>query len=225
MKKNKKHQEKIHCFKAAIPAMLFVIYVIFDYLNVPQSIGLSSERINTDFFAVFLNSVIVVVLYIISYYLVDRRQIQKDANSKDTANILLLYTYKECLKNLQIVGDSEVVKEFIFPKVDVNKPVTENKIIMNLQCLPFSSKREILELSKIGCVDKDVLARYLHIQQEYNHIITMKIIFFDLNNPQTAAQKALFKDIQQRDNELKSLLGNEIKRLEEHRDGSERKAI
>lgn len=150
MKKDKKHPEKIHFFKAAIPAMLFGIYVILDYLNVPQLLGLSSDRINMDFFDVFLNSVIVVVLYIITYYFVDRRQIQKDANSKDTADVLLLYTYKECLDNLRMVWNSEWVKKYIVPKVDGNKPVTENKIIMNLQRLPFSSKGEILELSKSG---------------------------------------------------------------------------
>lgn len=213
MKKDKKHPEKIHFFNAAIPAMLFVIYVILDYLNVPQLLGLSSDRINMDFFDVFLNSVIVVVLYIITYYFVDRRQIQKDANSKDTAGVLLLYTYKECLGNLRMVRNSEWVKKYIVPKVDGNKPVTENKIIMNLQRLPFSSKGEILELSKSGYVEKEVLARYLHIQQEYNYNINMKITFYDLINPQTADQQALFMDINHRSDELMSLLGEEIKRL------------
>ena len=213
MKKDKKHPEKIHFFKAAIPAMLFGIYVILDYLNVPQLLGLSSDRINMDFFDVFLNSVIVVVLYIITYYFIDKRQIQKDANSKDTAGVLLLYTYKECLDNLRMVWNSEWVKKYIVPKVDGNKPVTENKIIMNLQRLPFSSKGEILELSKSGYVEKEVLARYLHIQQEYNHIINMKITFYDLINPQTADQQALFMDINHRSDELMSLLGEEIKRL------------
>lgn len=214
MKKKPKKQDNNHLLKAAIPVLLFAIYVILDYLNVPQLLGLSSNRINMDFFDVFLNSVIVVVLYIITYYFVDRRQIQKDANSKDTADVLLLYTYKECLDTLQMVWNSEWVKKYIVPKVDGNKPVTENKIIMNLQGLPFSSKGEILELSKSGYVAKEVLARYLHIQKEYNHIINMKITFYDLINPQTADQQALFMDINHRSDELMSMLGEEIKRLE-----------
>lgn len=214
MKKIPQKQDNTHLLKAAIPALLFALYVILDYLNVPQLLGLSSNRINMDFFGVLLNSVIVVVLYIITYYFVDRRQIQKDANSKDTADVLLLYTYKECLDNLQMVWNREWVKKYIVPKVDGNKPVTENKIIMNLQGLPFSSKREILELSKSGYVEKEVLARYLYIQKEYNHIINMKITFYDLINPQTDDQKALFMDINHRSDELMSMLGEEIKRLE-----------
>lgn len=214
MKKKTKKQDNNHLFKAAIPALLFALYVILDYLNAPQLLGLSSNRINMDFFDVFLNSVIVVVLYIITYYFVDRKQIQKDANSKDTADVLLLYTYKECLDNLQMVWNREWVKKYIVPKVDGNKPVTENKIIMNLQRFPFASKGEVLELSQSGYVEKEVLARYLHIQKEYNHIINMKITFYDLIDPQTADQQALFMDINHRSDELMSLLGEEIKRLE-----------
>lgn len=42
----------------------------------------------------------------------------------------------------------------------------------------------------------------------------MKITFYDLTNPQTADQQILFMDINRRSDELTSLLGEEIKRLE-----------
>lgn len=210
----KKNQDKKHLFKAAIPALIFAAYVVLDYLNVPQLLGLSSNRINMGFFDVFLNSVIVVVLYIITYYFVDRRQIQKDTNSKDTADVLILYTYKECLDNLQLVWHHDWVREYIIPKVDGNKPINENRIIANLQNFPFESKSEILELSKGGYIEKDVLSRYLHVQKEYKHIIAMCVTFYDLTNPQTPEQQAMFKDINHRSDELMSLLDEEIKRLE-----------
>ena len=214
MKKIPQKQDNKHLLKAAIPALLFALYVILDYLNVPQILGLSSNRINMDFFDVFLNSVIVVVLYIITYYFVDRRQIQKDSNAKDTADVLLLCTYKECLDNLRMVWNPNWVREYIVPKVDGNKPMNENRILSNLQNFPFSSKSEVLELSKGGYVEKNVLINYFQIQKEYKHIISMKITFFDLTNPQTAEQQALFMDINHRSDELMALLGEEIKRLE-----------
>lgn len=214
MKKIPQKQDNKHLLKAAIPALLFALYVILDYLNVPQILGLSSNRINMDFFDVFLNSVIVVVLYITTYYFVDRRQIQKDSNAKDTADVLLLCTYKECLDNLRMVWNPNWVREYIVPKVDGNKPMNENRIISNLQNFPFSSKSEVLELSKGGYVEKNVLINYFQIQKEYKHIISMKITFFDLTNPQTAEQQALFMDINHRSDELMALLGEEIKRLE-----------
>lgn len=213
MKKTSKQDCK-HWFKAAIPALLFALYVILDYFNIPRLMGLSSDRINMDFFDVFLNSVIVVVLYIITYYFVDRRQIQKDTNAKDTADVLLLYTYKECLDNLCMLRHTFWTKEYIIPKVDGNKPINENSVVSNIQNFPFVSKGEILELSKGGYIEKEVLARYLHIQQEYKHVVAMLITFYDLTNPHTEEQQVLFADINQRSNELNHLLGEEIKRLD-----------
>lgn len=206
---------KKQCFKTIIPILLFAAYVVVDYLNVPQLLGVSSNRINMGFFDVFLNSVIVIVLYIITYLFVDRRQIQKDANAKGTADVLLLYTYKECLDNLKIVRNRQWVEKFIIPKVDGNKPANEDKIISNFQRNPFSSKVELLELSKGGYVEKTALATYLHIEKEYKYIISSKIIFYDLVHPETEEQQALFQDITHRNDDLISLLRKEVKRLEE----------
>ena len=214
MKKKPKKQDNNHLLKAAIPVLLFALYMILDYLNVSQLLGLSSNRINMDFFDVFLNSVIVVVLYIVTYYFVDRKQIQKDANAKDTADVLMLYTYKECLDNLRMLWHPKWKEEYIIPKVDGNKPINENRIVANIQNLPFASKDEILELSKGGYIEKEVLDRYLHIHKEYIYAVAMLITFYDLTNPQTDEQRAMFADINNRSDELMSLLGEEIKRLE-----------
>ena len=225
MKKEKKDPEKAHFFKAAIPAILFGIYVILDYLNVPQLLGLSSDRINMDFFDVFLNSVIVIVLYIITYFFVDSRQIQKDANAKDTADILLLYTYKECVDNLHIVLNPMWTKNYIAPKVDFNRPINKNSVVSNIQDLPFSSKSEIFELATGGYVEKEVLTRYLHIQAEYIYVVAMEITFFDLTNPKLESQRVLFDIINRRKDALLALLDEEIKRLEVPCDGQKRKAV
>lgn len=225
MKKKEKKQNKKSLFKAAIPALLFVVYVIFDYLNVPRLLGLSSERINMGFFDALLNAVIVMVLYIITYFFVDSRQIQKDANAKDTADILLLYTYKECVDNLRIVLNPMWTKNYIAPKVDFNRPINKNSVVSNIQDLPFSSKSEIFELATGGYVEKEVLTRYLHIQAEYRYVVAMEITSFDLTNPKLESQRVLFDIINRRKDALLALLDEEIKRLEVPCDGQKRKAV
>lgn len=225
MKKKEKKQNKKSLFKAAIPVLLFVVYVIFDYLNVPRLLGLSSERINMGFFDALLNAVIVIVLYIITYFFVDSRQIQKDANAKDTADILLLYTYKECVENLRIVLNPMWTKNYIAPKVDFNRPINKNSVVSNIQDLPFSSKSEIFELATGGYVEKEVLTRYLHIQAEYRYVVAMEITSFDLTNPKLESQRVLFDIINRRKDALLALLDEEIKRLEVPCDGQKRKAV
>ena len=167
-----------------------------------------------DFFNVFLNSVIVVVLYLCTYYFVDRRQIRKDENAKNTADILLLYTYRECLDTLSLISNQEWTRRNIIPGLDGNKAIKENPAIKDVQDSPFRTRGEILELSKNGYVEKDALDRYFQIQIEYRNIVALKIVFYDLDAPQTVDQKALYMEIKQRRENLNDLLNHEIERLE-----------
>lgn len=131
----------------------------------------------------------------ITYYFVDRRQIQRDSNSRDTADMLLLYTYKECQDYLKMVYDVKWVEEYIIPKVDGNVPPNENKVIFNIQNNPFASKDEVFELAKNGYIDKEALSAYLQIQKEYKHVVSIKIILFDLIEPQNEKQQVMLSNI------------------------------
>ena len=201
--------------KVIAPVGIFAAYAVLDYFNIPGSMGMKSERINMDFFGIFLDAVIVIVLYIVTYYFVDHRQIQKDTNSRDTADTLLLYTYKDCQDYLSIIYDPEWVKQYIVPKIDGNKPAGENKVIMEIQNSPFGSQNEVLELAKNGHIDKAALSRYLQIQKEYKHMVRIKIIFFDLNESQSELKGEMIAKIDAREKELNRLLEVELKRLEE----------
>lgn len=214
MKKNSHRQDNKHIRMATVPALVFMLYVILDYLNIPQILGISSNRINTDFFTVFLDSTIVVTLYIATYYLVDSRQIKKDANARDVANTLLLCTYRACIANLERVCDTVKVKEYIIPKVDGNKPIDDNKVVSNLQNLPFTANGEILELSKSGYIEKCVLEKYLSIQREYKNIVAMKIIFYDLPNSALERHQTLNAEFDCQWYKLMCMLHDEVRRLE-----------
>lgn len=210
-------QDKKCLWIAAIPAFLFVLYCILDYLNVPQLLGISVRRINMDLFSVFLNTAVVVILYIITYYFVDKRQIQKDANAKSTANILLLNTYQECLTNLRIVANTEILRKYIVPKIDFNDTIKQEGVLSNLQNFPFQFKDKILELAEAGYVERETLENYFHIQKEHRELIYMKITFFDLTNPQTSEQIELCSEIDRQYKELKLLLNQEIKKLSQYK--------
>ena len=219
MKKGlEKTEEKVH-FKIMIPVILFIVYGIIDYLNIPQLFGLSSERFNMDFFDVFLNATIVIALYIATYIFIDRKEIQRNTNARDTADVLLLCTYTDCYDNLKMVCDTNWVREYIIPKVDGNKPPNDNRVISNIQNFPFESKQELLELSKGGYIEKDALQKYFRIQKEYKHMISMRITFYDLSDPMTDEQRALFINIEQRCIRFLSMLEEEIARLEGNLNG------
>ena len=198
---------KSKTYIVVIPIVLALItYFILDYVNISTLIGLPFSNINVDMFGIIFNSVIVLVLYVVSFYYIDNKQNEKDANARDTVDTLIKKTYQECLGNLKLLDNKAIIEEFIIPKVGGNKSDLDNKVIHNLQTLPFSSFDSVIDLAVNGYVEKDKLDNYLDIKKEYQYLVSVKITFFDLVNPKTDDQKALYYDILARDNVIKRKL-------------------
>lgn len=191
--------------------MVFFVYLFLDYLNIPEFIGISSTNLNIDIFSALFNAVIVLILYVISFYYIENRQNEKDNNAIDIVDVLIKKTYQECLENLRFLDNREMIGNYIIPKVDGNKPDSENKVIHNLQTLPFSSFDAVIDLAANGYVEKEKIENYLDIKKEYQYLVSIKITFFDMDNPETLEQKAMYNNIQARDSaKLNDFLGTQI---------------
>lgn len=205
--------------KYIIPIIIaMVTYLVFDYANLPSLMGLTPNNINMDIFGVFFDSAIVLILYVVSFYYIENKQNEKDANARDTVDVLLESTYQECLSNLKFLDNRDMIGKYIIPKIDGNKPDSENKIVNNLQTLPFSSFDAIIDLAANGYVEKAKLNEYLDIKKEYQHLISVKITFFDLVKPETDEQKAMYIDIRSRDSALKLKL-NKLLNQQQFKEG------
>ena len=134
--------------------LILVGYVLVDYINLPSKLGFSPANINVDIFGILFDAAIVLILYTISFYYIDIRQNEKDANAKDIANILIEKSYQECLDNLKLLDNRQMIKEYIIPKVDGKRPASENRVISNMQELPFSSFEAIIDFAANGYVEK-----------------------------------------------------------------------
>ncbi len=55
-------------------------------------------------------------------------------------------------------------------------------------------------------MERDIVDNYLEIKKEYQFLINIKIIFYDLIEPETDEQWALYRNIQSRDDSLKKKL-------------------
>lgn len=178
-------------------------YLVLDYANFPSLIGLLPQNINVAVFSVLFDISIVLILYVVSFFYIENKQNEKDANARDTVNILLEKTYQECLNNLTFLDNREMIAQYIIPKIDGDKAGSENKVVNNLQTLPFSSFDAVIGLATTGYVEKLQLNDYLDVKKEYQYLISVKITFFDLVKPETADQKALYHNIHSRDAALK----------------------
>lgn len=157
-----------------------VMAFILDYCNVFTLVGLNPNRINQAFIDVFVTSLTVVVLYLISYFVIDRRQSRKDDNAKNISCQLIVDTYTDCLKQLQILEDKGLIQNYINPKLRGDVAFQQNTIILNIQNAPFSSFDALMTFATEGHLSENLMKPYLEIRNRYKRLVNMKIIFFDV---------------------------------------------
>ncbi len=93
-----------------------------DFFNVFNFI---TKESNLDAFAILVNAIVVVFVFLITYSLVNKKTFEldqeKNNNKLNLLNILLKETYKDCKENLDMLNNDELLKLYIIPKVDFNK--------------------------------------------------------------------------------------------------------
>ena len=186
--------------------IVFLLFVVLDYVNILNLIGLNFTNLNMDVVGILFDAVIVLILYVISFYYIENKQNEKDANARDTAEALMKKTYQECWENVMLLDNKAMIRKYIIPKMDGDKPNSENMVVNNLQILPFSSFDVVMELAVNGHIGKKNLDDYLEIKKEYQSVVGLKITFYDLVEPKTEEQSAMLLYIEQRDKELKRKL-------------------
>lgn len=192
---------------------MFAIYLLLDYINIFQLLGLSFGRININVLEILTNAMVVIALYAVTYWTIDKKQIEKEKNSKEMANVLLINTYKRCIDTLPFVHDREFVKKFIVMKTDSKEKEQDEEIAQNLCTSPFFTSDTILRLAENGYIEKEILENYLIIQKDFKHWVSSKIAFCDLDGTGTIDEQRFYNNMQLNLERLKEMLEKELERL------------
>lgn len=190
-----------------------VVIIVLDYFNLPSTLGFKMSNVNYTLIDTVLNVSVVISLYIITFFLIDKRQIRKDDNAKGTADILMLSAYNQCKELSKIVDTQSWLESYIVPKIDSNKTALDNRVILNLQNTPFTEHSHILLLAENGAISRGDLMKYLEILELYKSFISLRITFYDMNDATTDKQKEFHSKIINDKNELDKLLDSEISKL------------
>lgn len=190
-----------------ISLLLIMGITILDYANVPAVIGLNSSNINWDFYMGFINVIVVISIFIITFKTLNKREIEineqeivREKNKYNVSLIFLKNCYEECTSYINLLNNNETVEKYIVPKVDFSS--TDSKIVDNLQMAPFINENIIMDLVKDGQIEEDIVVEYLNIKRKYREYINFRITLFD--SPQFYMQLK---------RELIALLDTEINKL------------
>lgn len=190
-----------------------VVVIVLDYFNLPTILGFKMSNVNYTLIDTVLNVSVVISLYIITFFLIDKRQIRKDENAKGTADILMLSAYNQCKELSKIVDTQSSLERYIVPKIDFNKTDLDNRVILNLRNNPFTEHSQILLLAENGAISRGDLMKYFEIMELYKSFISLRITFYDMNDATTDKQKEFRNKIINDKNKLDELLDIEVSKL------------
>lgn len=155
-----------------------IAIVIIDLLNFPSRIGINIPNLNMDIQTLIINNAVVIGLFIITYFLIDKRSIEKEKRQKECAMVFINETAKHCDEIVKLLDDKKMLKAAA-EKCDFKAFHTEDKVFYSLYTSPFEYEKLVFEAASNGYITKDTLQRYLSMKSKYQLYINTRITFFD----------------------------------------------
>jgi hypothetical protein len=200
MKSNEKKITKIIVFDLAIILGMSIL----DYLYIP------SLSFNWDFMSIITNIVIAISLFIITYILIDKYNIEKQENQTQAAAELLQQTYQNCLKSIELLEKPDM-RSKAAQRCDFNKTLLEDKFFSHFLEQPFEHDTLIFDCANNGSIKRKTLHEYLSIQKEVKDYMMFRITFFDVTETN---QAGLFTQMKNDHDHIRTDLMEAIKKLE-----------
>lgn len=163
-----------------------VLLIIGDLFDMFSRLGINVPELNMDFISLVVTNAIVIILFIVAYHYVDKRNIKAMENKRELGMHLLQKTCDSC-ESMDNSLSVEIIKSFVVPKVDFN--ATKNQLVDNLKEAPFSFDDELMELFLDGTLTKAEFELYTELKSQYGIAINTRIAFFDAPNIQASADK------------------------------------
>lgn len=172
--------------------IVLLLTLVLDYINISNYLNVKIENFNFDLLSIVINSLIVIFLYLLTYKIIDKKNIVKSRNKSEVCRKLLLLTYYDCIDKINLFSKEEHLL-MIVKKVDFNS--TEDKLSKNLQVAPFDNKNIIIDFLKDGEIDVRCFEMYFEIEKLYKGFISTMITFFDHSEIYIPLKKALISKL------------------------------
>lgn len=212
---NKKQVNKNFSLKTilAIDAIILLVVLLLDYFNFFASI---SKNLNFEFLNIFVNSLVIVTMFFVTYNFIEKRNFDINLEQKDNkANVLytlLLRTYNNCISTLDFINNQEYFEKYFIPKCDFN--AINDPFLQRQLSLPFEFDSEIINLMKDGVADKEILINYLEIKALFRTYFNKRVVFFDIGKYDDKKSKELNALINKDKIKLENRISEEVKNID-----------
>lgn len=160
-----------------IGIIVLLIVFILDVINISDLINIPLYNINLDLW----NILIIVILYILTYEIIDKRDNKRKQNQEELARILLEETYKECDKYKNMI-DSEIFKRICPKRFPGDQTMENNAAYHDIRKAPFEHDSIIFSLGEEGIISASEMLNYINVKNKYSIYFSNIVCFPDVDD-------------------------------------------
>ena len=173
MKKKSKIKKSIFRSGPIIAAVISIIMLVSvlaaDYFNLPTKLGIDTSSLNPDVWSIVLGIIATLLIFLLTYSLIEKHQVRQNENRLETAKVLLNATYCECIASLDMLkknGDALIlVRQYKAANNEGNR-------YTRFEDEPFENYQAVLQICSEGGLSKELLKEYLLIKQLFQGYVS-----------------------------------------------------
>ena len=198
--KNKRKNVK---WVSIVSAVLLLIYIIFDIINLPSKMGIHIDNINIDLLGIVIGNLVIIAGAVVTYFLIDARNIEKDNMAKCAALYLLKESYDAIEAFIPII---ETCIKGAKENGDTKEPLFNEKTQEYISNSPFENNKMIYESLSNGNIDYQLYKAYTEIKKKYEvSVTTLNLGNIDLsNNVFVSMKEQISAEIKSIENKMKA---------------------
>ncbi len=185
-------KKKIGLLVSGSICIIFVSFML-DIFDVPSKLGVPMDSVNWDAISLIVGNLLVVLIAVITYFLIDKRNREKEKNQREVAVYTLQNIYEQCLSEF---------KKFDYPKYaeyakkcfDNEDPDFQKAKEQFLYDGPYDAHSDIVEFAKNGIISKNEYQTYLEIKEAHHMYVFLRLMFYDeKENAEALRNDVIFK--------------------------------
>lgn len=148
--------------------LVVLAFLFVDYFDIPSKTGFNLSKLNPDLWGIIGSNIIVVSLFIITFILFDKRNLDKDKTARYAGVALLYNSYRNCQITISLLKQLFIRDGIVEVFVDgEGNAVKFSKFFDN----PFSTQEQVFDLLTEGYIQAKDYEEFAELSTKYSALI------------------------------------------------------
>lgn len=157
---------------------IIIIWIAFSLALILLWYKVECIKGSFDLWSIIIGNTVVISIFVITYFLIDRRNIRIYENKWRVASAVLVDTYDKCAETIKMLEDKNV-RSHVASKVNGNIPIGEEKTLLQLHDYPFYNDGLLAQFAADGILSAKQYSDYLKVKSTHWRYVYQAVAFYD----------------------------------------------